>query len=93
MALRGALLWPIMRVASMFVAALSQGMIDAGPGGGIHSPHPFSLSLLAACIAWVDLQRRDEVVFFANLGIGLRTLILVYVAPVFALECLVALLA
>ena len=37
--------------------------------------------VIAAVVAWADLVSRDELLFFANLGLGTAQLVLFYLIP------------
>lgn len=76
----------------MIFAPAMPSLIPGAQTPGPFSPHLITVPLLTAALAWVDLHRRDEVLFFANLGIGLPTLIGMYVLPALVLEGIVALL-
>ena len=41
-------------------------------------------------LAWADLWRRNEVIFLANLGIGPRSAVALYVLPPCLLELILA---
>jgi len=50
--------------------------------------HPLLVGVIIALLAYADLSRRNEEVFLANLGIGLRHAVALYVVPACLLELL-----
>lgn len=90
--LRGAAFWPVVRLFSMVFTSSVPSLIPGASTPGPLAPHLITIPLMTAGLAWIDLYRRDEVLFFANLGVGLRTLVAMYVLPAVVLEGIVMLL-
>ena len=89
---RGTLFWLGIRLAMLLVVAAARsattGHIASASGG-----HPLVMGGIVAGLAWYDLWRRNEVIFLANLGIGIHRAIALYVAPGVLLELLPSLSA
>jgi len=90
--LRGAIFWIGLRLLLLLVAGAAH-TVSRQPGVTGLEPHPLLFAVIIAVVAWYDLWRRNEVIFLANLGIGLSRAVALYVAPVLLLETLPALLA
>jgi len=90
--LRGVIFWIGLRLLLLLVAGAGRS-VSHQPGVSGLEGHPLLFPAIIVALAWYDLWRRNEVIFLANLGIGLPVAVALYAAPVLLLEMLSALLA
>jgi hypothetical protein len=81
---RGVLLWAVLRLVVWFLSAVTGGGTSLS-GGAV-----LLLVLVAAVAAFLDTQRRNEVLFLANLGVGSIPIALLAGGPALLLELLIA---
>jgi len=87
---RGILLYPLVRMVILLVqgfgAAISTGAPEGLRAPSLLEAHVITVPVLIAALGWLDLYRRDEVMFLANLGIGMRPIIALYCVPAVFIE-------
>jgi hypothetical protein len=64
--LRALLSYPLLRALLVVVAAILEAFAGRGAGAGLESP--VGIVLLATALGAVDIRRRGESLFWANLG-------------------------